>query len=399
MPARPSLPRFFLRWFVHRILAAAISGVGGAARLRASRQDVVPRRVDSILVVRIDLLGDVLFTRPILEGLRAAYPFAHLTFVTLPFTAPLARSFGVADTVIPFDSNAVRSPRAVLTPAMWRRLIRSILAIRATQPDLAVSVTGRTASLVAFLSGARRVIGYQSEAYLAMLTDAERGGRYGTRMHEVEYGRRLARRAGAPNPPRRLIVAPAEVDTRAVSELLVSVGVRPEDRVVVVHAGSTNGAAKRWLPDRWAAFADAVTARTGARVFLAGAASDLPLAEEVMRHARQPLVSLVGETSVPELIALLARADLVASGDSGPLHLAVALARPLVAVYGPTDLWVHGPYRPAARVRVHRADLPCSPCYTLARTAECPLGSPVCMRLVTVEQMVESAVELLGGAR
>lgn len=282
---------------------------------------------------------------------------------------------------------------------VWRRVIGSIRAIRATQPDLAVSVAGRTASLVAFLSGARRVIGYQSEAYFAMLTDAERGGRYGTRMHEVEYGRRLARRAGALDSPRHLSVTPAEVDTTTVRELLASAGIQPDERVVVVHAGSTNGAAKRWLPDRWAAFADAVAARTGASVVLAGATSDLPLAEEVMRHARQPLVSLVGQTSVPELIALLAGADLVASGDSGPLHLAIALERPLVAVYGPTDPWVHGPYRPVAPARIHRADLPCSPCYTLARTAECPLGAPVCMGLVTVHQMVESAVALLGDLR
>jgi ADP-heptose:LPS heptosyltransferase len=129
-------------------------------------------------------------------------------------------------------------------------------------------------------------------------------------------------------------------------------------------------------------------------VVLAGAASDVGIAREVLARA-EDVVSLVGRTSVEELVALLAEANLVATGDSGPLHLAVALGVPLLAVYGPTDPAVHGPYNPVGPVVVHRRDLACSPCYTMAAVAECPLGDPICMRLVSVREMVASAVRLL----
>ena len=130
-------------------------------------------------------------------------------------------------------------------------------------------------------------------------------------------------------------------------------------------------------------------------VVLAGAAGDLPVAREIEALVRDRVISLVGRTSITELAALLDRATLVASGDSGPLHLAVALGRPLLAVYGPTDPRIYGPYGARAAVSLHRRALPCSPCYTLAATAECPLGDPICMRLITPGEMVASALVLL----
>jgi heptosyltransferase-2 len=107
------------------------------------------------------------------------------------------------------------------------------------------------------------------------------------------------------------------------------------------------------------------------------------------------LVSLAGKTDIEELIGVIAAADLVASGDSGPLHLASAAGRPTLSVYGPTDPRIHGPYRPMAPSRLLRSDIVCSPCYSMAATAECPLGDPVCMRLVTVGPMVRAALDLL----
>ena len=75
--------------------------------------------------------------------------------------------------------------------------------------------------------------------------------------------------------------------------------------------------------------------------------------------------------------------------------MAVALGRPLLAVYGPTDPAIYGPYRPVGQTVVLRADLPCSPCYTATAVAECPLGDTICMRLVTVESMLDNARRIL----
>lgn len=350
--------------------------------------------VTRILVIRLDLLGDVLFSTVGVRALRATFPEAHIAMLTLPYTAPLARAYPELDEVFTLDTNRIRRPSGLLDPRTWRAYWRTFRAIRARNFDIALSLSGRTASLCAFLSASPRTIGYDLEAYPHVLTDRVPGGRYVERKHEVAYVARLVQAAGATSVPAHLS---APVDERArqrVRRLLYEEGIGPAETLIVIHAGSINGAAKRWPPASWASFCEAIAVQTGARLVLAGAGSDQQIAREVLAGTRNA-VSLVGRTSVEELVALLSVADLVASGDSGPLHLAVALGVPLLGVYGPTDPAVHGPYNPEAPVVVHRRDLACSPCYTMAAMADCPLGDPICMRLVGVREMAASAIRLL----
>jgi lipopolysaccharide heptosyltransferase II len=285
----------------------------------------------------------------------------------------------------------------LLDPDTWRGYLRIARELREEQFDLAISAYGQMGSLCAYLSGAKRTIGYAGEAYPHILSDPIPGGRHQERMHDVEYVRRLGAAAGADTPHRPALALPPDAAQRAAA-ILVRHGIEPPDRLVLIHAGAANGGAKRWPERNWSHFADAVHARTGAKIVLVGARADAEPAGRVVAGSAAPIISLVGATDLIELAALIQRADLVASGDSGPLHLAVALGRPLLAVYGPTDPAIYGPHHPLAPVHLHRADLPCSPCYTLSATAECPLGDPICMRLVSVETMVASAVALLTGS-
>lgn len=350
----------------------------------------------AILVIRLDLLGDVLFSMQAVAGLRNAFPNARIDLMTLPYTAPLARLYTELDEVIEVDSNLIRSVRGLLRPSTWRSYARTLRLLRAHKYDLALSMAGGTASVAAVVAGAGKVVGYQDEAYRGTLTHALPGGRYRERKSEVEYVRALARAAGATLFPDTLSVPVPPASRQDVDALLAARGVKAEEQLVVIHAGAVNGSAKRWPARNWAEFASQLSSRSGARIVLAGAPSDRTVAKEVMQFAPEGTVDLVGQTDIPGLIALLHRADLVASGDSGPLHLANALRRPLLAVYGPTDPHIHGPFRPGAPSRLLRTDLPCSPCYSMAAIADCPLGDPICMRLVSVPRMVDAALELLG---
>lgn len=377
------------------MVAAVISSLGLARALLPSSRHFHEADIRRILVIRLDLLGDVLFTMPAVEGLRARYPVAHISLLTLPYTTALARMNGAVDEVIPLDSNRIRSVRGLFDGGAWLEYVRVFRRIRRARYDLCISACGRTASFCAFLSGARISIGYAGESYSNMLTDPVPGGRYRRRIPDADYVRRLVSYVDADGTPDHLQLEVPENARRAACCLLAGIGIDPSDRLVLIHAGSVNGSAKRWPARNWSRFAIEIQARTGARVLLTGAASDEPIARQVLAHAPDAL-SLVGKTSIEELAALIQRAEVMVSGDSGPLHMAVALGTPVVAAYGPTDPAVHGPYHPRAAVRLHRrADLPCSPCYTMAATAECPLGEPICMRLVTVQSMVASAIDLL----
>jgi ADP-heptose:LPS heptosyltransferase len=130
---------------------------------------------------------------------------------------------------------------------------------------------------------------------------------------------------------------------------------------------------------------------------LTGSRSELPIAAEVMRAMRTQPIVLTGQTSVDELAAVLARCDLVLSGDSGPLHMAVALNRPTISVYGPTDPAISGPYpRPGQTAIVLRTGIGCSPCYNALSTAECPYGNTNCMHHLTVDHMYNTVRRVLG---
>jgi lipopolysaccharide heptosyltransferase II len=314
--------------------------------------------------------------------------------LTLPYAAALARLYPEVDEVIEVDTNRIRSVGGLLAISTWKGYASVLRNLRGENFDVAVSVNGRMASLWAWMSKAPRATGFEGEAYPFMLGDALTGGRYARRRHEVEYVRELAEQLGAMAPTRLNIPVP-DWARKEIEERLSALGVDRSDTLMVVHGGSVNGNAKRWPASHWSRFIDSLASEARIKVILVGAEADAAVTGEVIRGTKSPIVSLVGQTDIPQLVALLARADLVATGDSGPLHLAVALDRPVLGVYGPTDPAIYGPYGAHAPTVVHRADLPCSPCYSASASADCPLGDAICMRLVSVEQMVVSAKALL----
>ena len=172
---------------------------------------------------------------------------------------------------------------------------------------------------------------------------------------------------------------------------------------VVLHPGATNGSAKRWPITSWQAIAKSLVS-SGRTIVIVGSADDRHLgqqiSDEVVGQGPDPRKSLpatawgdvrdlTGLTTVRDLIAILANASVVVTGDSGPLHVAVAVGTPVVAIHGPTDPAVCGPIVTAPdRAIILGATLACRPCYTLARIADCPLGHAICQDLITPRQVL-----------
>ena len=158
-----------------------------------------------------------------------------------------------------------------------------------------------------------------------------------------------------------------------------------------VNPGAYFGSAKRWLSDRFAELLDRLIERNDADVVIFGASSELQLAqsiESLMR--RQPLI-LSGKTTLAELIAMISICDLFITNDSGPMHLAVAVQVPTLAIFGPTDEIATGPLSPTAVLIKKRVE--CSPC--LLR--ECPIDHR-CMTRISVDEVYAQAVQMLNTA-
>ena len=382
------LARMLGRALKRRAQVALRVGLGrlGAA-LRDWDEPLPPLRagdagIRRILVVRVDLLGDVVLSTPAVRALRRAYPRAKIDMlVQAPFDGILAGDPDL-NRVLVWNPHVWRNPRNWLRARSWREALMTLGRMRAPRYDLAVSVSGDIGSIVTRLSGARRRVGYAGEAYGSFMTDPVPGARYQIRKHETRYVLALAAAAGGGvalgDEVPRLSVAPEERVRMRERLAVARERLGATGPVIALHAGARNGQAKRWPARHWATLARLLSDELGAVVTLTGAPNEAPLAGDVERMAGRPLLNLCGQTSLPELKALLAECDLVISGDSGPMHIACALGRPVIALHGPTDPAISGPTTPDAIVLRH--DLWCSPCYDASATAECRFGNPVCMK-------------------
>jgi lipopolysaccharide heptosyltransferase II len=355
-----------------------------------------PRR---ILVIRTDLLGDVVLTLPTVHALRRAYPQAEITMVVLPANAALVRDQPDIDRVVTCDPNAWLGN--LFNRTERQKILATMQELRRAKYDLAVSVCGDWASIVARLAGATRRVGFAGEAYAHFLTDPVPGRRFALGLREHEYGLLLAAHAGGiVDPPGSAARLPhlrvSEAAHEAVQTLLVAAGIPTGQAIVALHAGSGNGQAKRWPLPAWARLADQLIETEGVAVVLIGAPGDKPLAQSVLRRMRQPAraIDLTGKTSLPELAALLATCAVVVTGDSGPLHVAEAVGTRVVAIHGPTDPAQSGPCHPTSIVLWRH--IWCAPCYDSRATAECRFGNPLCIKGITPAEVLAATQTQLG---
>jgi lipopolysaccharide heptosyltransferase II len=295
--------------------------------------------------------------------------------------------------ILTCDVNAWMAPGSWLRTQTWRDLRAFLRETRHSRYDLAISVCGDIGGIVTRLTGARRRVGYAGEAYPHFMTDLVPGKRYLTPQHEVRYVLNLARAAGGrvDEVEARPTLA-VKSDARATIQQILQeerekIGARGP--VVALHPGARNGAAKRWPMRHYADLGDQLARELDAFVVVTGAPNELALSHEIMRRMTAPAFDLTGKTSLQELVALMAESDLVITGDSGPMHIACAVQTPTIALHGPTEPAQSGPTGDLAVILRHQ--LWCSPCYDSSATAECRFGNPICMKLISPDDVFAAA--------
>jgi lipopolysaccharide heptosyltransferase I len=380
-------------------------------RIRALRS----RQFERILLIKPSAVGDVIHTLPILARLRQRYPAARIDWLLTPAIAELIGHHPDLSNVVLFDRHSYT--RAWRSWSAASRLLELFATLRKTRYDLAIDLHGQFRSaLITLASGAPVRIGFDRprrenwtsslrrrppQAYRHGWTGAREGSWlvYSHRIplptldvHAVDRYLWLGRLLGFDTTaPEFHVPIPASSQER-INTLLAQAQLG--SRLMAVLVPGTLWQTKHWHVEGFALVARYLL-RTGLAVVLAGSPRERPRCQEVAVRA-PGVVDLCGQTSLSELAALLRQATLCVTNDSGSMHLTVALGRPVVSVFGPTDsLWI-GPYgRPHAVVQ---ADVPCSPCY-LRKLRECP-NAHACMTTVSAEQVIERIEGILaGGAR
>jgi ADP-heptose:LPS heptosyltransferase len=328
-----------------------------------------------LLIVLPGAIGDVVRALPLLGRLRRAWPDAHLVWAVEPPSAPIVEGHPWLDRVVVFQRQ--RGARAF--PSFLR-------AVRAERCEVALDL-GRSAksALVARASGARERLGFAA-------ADGREGGWL------------LATRRLPPQGPERPKLAQflAFGDLLGVPPAPVAFGLTPsprEEREALAFTGDlgkrlvaacigSSCSSRRWFPEPTAAVLRALRVRHRTGGALLGGRGDVAFAIETMRTAPRGVRDLVGRTTLRQLLAILARSAVVFGPDSGALHLAAAMGRPVVSLWGATSPLRSTPW--GGETLALRGDAPCAPCFL----KDCPIER-VCMRAIDVEAVVEQASAVL----
>lgn len=355
-------------------------------------------------IIAPNWLGDAVMSLPALQYLLQQTPDCTWTVLARPAVAPIYRATGWPLQVwtLPVPGRGWQRLKSLLAA---RQLVRDELR-NAPGPQilpqiLIVLPNSFYSGALARTIGAPIRLGYARDGRGWLLTHAIACPQPGeTPPHESYYSLELLRRAGLIDQlPERTEVRlhPAPEHVAAMRRRLQAGGDAP---VVAIHAGATFGTAKRWLPERFAALA-ARLAQYGIRVVLLGSPAERGLAGEVCAEAQKQIslrsgtvplpdpLNLAGETSLPEVLALLACVDLLVSNDSGPMHLAGAVGTPVLAIFGSTNERETYPLTQPGRFRLIKAPgIECSPC----KLRECPIDHR-CMTRIAVEEVLASTLE------
>lgn len=326
---------------------------------------------------------------PMVAALRAHYPHARIDFAVGPWSRPILVGNPHIDELV--DSNGVGEGRAFGVRA-YLGLVRRL---RRRRYD-ACFVLSRSpfATALPFLARIPCRVGLDSEGRGLSLT--VRVPVTGVR-HEAERYLDALRALGIKPEGQGMVFHPAEEDRRRAGALMGQIG--GGRRAIAIHPGGGSNPgmrlpAKRWPPERFAAVADALMARSGRQVVLVGGASDSPLSREIASVMKNQPLDLVGEMSWGELGAFLQGCELFIGNDTGAMHLATAVGTPVVAIFGPSDPRCYGPYGGEGTAIWH--DVGCNPCFSRGRfNAECTEAR--CILSITVEEVVESAICHLEG--
>ena len=349
----------------------------------------------SIVLIRPDHLGDLLFTTPAIRLLRQAFPQARIAYLVGPWSKAVIENNPNIDEIAlcPFAGFTRQKKQSIFEPYVV--LLQYAKQLRQEDFDLAIVLRFDHwwGALLAYLAGIPRRVGYDIAEVRPFLTDIVP---YLPDRHEVEQNLGLVEQVAG----RRSQVAgrPLEFYLTAEDEgfaegYLAGHGVEDGDLLIGIHPGA-GAPVKLWKNAAWAQAADTLAQRYGAKIVLTGSVEESPLCRAIAEQMTTKPIVAAGETSLGELAAIMARCQLVLGVDSGPLHLAVAMGTPTVHLFGPVDSRAFGPWGDPAHHIVVTSEMDCIPCNRLDY-APAELHQHPCVRNITVEQVLEAVQRLI----
>lgn len=355
--------------------------------------------IKKILIINPFGIGDVLFSTPLLRAIKKKYPASLITYIcNRRACGALQHNPNISNLYI-FEKDEYKKLWNESKIKCLKKIHSSISAFNKERYDVMVDMSlGHTFSMLLFFMSSIPVrIGLNYRNRGKFLTHKINIEGFSDK-HVVEYYFELGRVLGLDLSDKRMeLVVPGE-EKRQADESLAQNGISKDDRLcgIIPGCGASWGKSaiyRRWDASKFAAVADRIADKYKYKILILGEDKELPLCMKTQAEMRSNAVQLCGKTSLTQFAAMLDRCDLVVTNDGGPLHMAVALDKKTVSVFGPVDERVYGPYPPGDRHITVTSDEKCRPCYRNFKHKSCETIS--CLKNITPDMVFVAAEKLI----
>jgi len=339
---------------------------------RAMRKKEEEQNQRRILIVKPSSLGDIIHSLPVLWSLRKTYPDAFIGWVVKEVWQDVLSENPLIDRLIILGKGA-------------GGIFSAIREVRRMRFDTVIDLQGLFRSgIITYFSGATERSGFSNARELAPIFYNNKVIVPQGHMHAVDrYMMTVS------NPP--LLNFPLYIaieDAEWAKEFLMENNLYNKRPLIAINP-SARWVKKRWPAASFSALINQLINELKAGIIIVGSKEDIPIAEEINSHVNERIAIATGKTSLKRLPALLANVNLLVTNDSGPMHIAAAIGTPVVALFGPTDHRLTGPYG-SGHVVISK-DMDCKPC--LRRP--CKHGKPLCMEMIAVEDVANAVKKIL----
>ncbi|MGB8951897.1 MAG: lipopolysaccharide heptosyltransferase II [Candidatus Aminicenantales bacterium] len=332
------------------------------------------------VIIRVpNWIGDAVLSLPAIESLKKGFPQAQIW---------LAGREWAKDLFTPNDFNASVIPLSETNNIKLLKDTSERLKTFGFDAGLLLP-NSFSSALLFYLAKIPERWGYSSDGRRLFLTKSVPRQSQENSLHQVHYYLNLLKGLGLPTVSPEIKISVSAEEKEAARQKLAALGCDLKKPLVILNPGAAYGSAKRWPPFKFAEIAALLQEKRNAEPLFIGSSEEMGLTQSIISKMKILPKSLVGKTSLRELLGVISQSALFLSNDSGPVHIANALRTPVVAIFGPTNPRITGPFhQPAVVIQKETA---CSPC----RYRDCPYDHR-CMMGISSEEVYDVSRKFLG---
>jgi len=339
----------------------------------------------NILIIKPSAAGDIICALPVLGALKKRFPNAKISWLVSSHLADLINNHPMIDHIIEFDRR--RFGYLAHSWSVTKRFMKFIRSLRQAKYDLVIDLQGLFRSgFLAWNTQAPVRVGPWEKRELGWIFYTHRMPETNHDTHTVDrmYScMKLFANENEIDKPKFIVHIP-ETQRGVIRQKLNAYHIKPRQYIAIAPGGTWSS--KCWPAYKFAELSKMICSKLQLPIVILGGKNERTIADKMLDElSNYPVANLTGQTTLAQLLALIDDSTALVSNDSGPMHMAVALNRPVTAIIGPTNPSRTGPYnRPQSVVRTN---LDCSPCYK----KHCPkiqdTQTPPCMQQILVQSV------------